>query len=111
MGKAKERKGRRQRNASLSRVHPADRSEPTVTHKTKLGQRHLFSCNHEGCGATFENAGTYKAVWEQARAAGWRALKVGAVWRHWCCWVHIPSDRVLADADPSKSKRASDTSG
>lgn len=108
MGKAKERQRRRHRNATLSRLRPAGRCESTVSHKTKLGERHLFSCNLADCGATYEGAGTFKAVWERAKAEGWRTLKVGRVWQHWCCWVHIPSDVQLADAHAGDSQDVSD---
>lgn len=97
MGKAQEWKGRRHRSVAVPRLRSSARGKQSVSHKKLLGERQLFSCNHPGCGATFEGVGTYKAVWERARKEGWRTLKIGRAWLHWCMWVHIPNDRALKD--------------
>jgi len=44
----------------------------------------IFECDHDGCLETFEAEGTFKEVWEEARAAGWRSFRKNDRWQHKC---------------------------
>jgi hypothetical protein len=51
--------------------------------------KYIFSCNYPGCGAEcIVAAGSFTNAWRQAKAQNWVTVRVGAVWMHYCDWVH-----------------------
>lgn len=91
MGKTYRSKNRGHNHRALPRVHPAG-SKRTVSCKRKRFEGYVFSCNREGCGAQLTvPANSFNDAWAAAKKQGWVTGKVGAVWLHWCDWVHKPN--------------------
>lgn len=45
---------------------------------------HQFECDAGACPATHEGNGSFRSVWDEAKAAGWRARMVDSEWKHFC---------------------------
>ena len=49
----------------------------------KCGDR-TFACDHVGCDEVYDGFGTFAEVWAAAKAEGWKTIKEGRSWSHYC---------------------------